>query len=320
MKVVVTGVRGFIGQHVARLFAHNGCDVMGWARRSDILGRRDKNIAGVTYASGNLGDWRYIRSVLGDFRPDAIIHLAANPIVKYDETADPAEIINDNILSTQSLLASAPEGCVFVNASSATVYGEVVSEEGGAYEDYDLTVPNTVYGATKLASESLVCAYSLLGRIRGVNLRLVANVGAGATHGVVKDLTAKLYSDNPNLELLGAFPGSTKPFIHVEDTAKAFWMAAADPLNWGVKSFRAAINLSSTTTLSVDRLADVIMDELNIVKPKVWLGEKANWRGDHRIVNVDNHVAMNSLRWNPRFPNSEDAVRQAVRDIIEESK
>lgn len=298
-RVMVTGASGFIGKHVVQHFISQGVDVVEW--------NRDE--------SGDLSNWNYVSRGVKDIAPDAIIHLAANPIVKFDEKAPPAWLINDNILSTQNLLVAAPENCIFVNASSATVYGECVSHRADVREEKDPPVPNSVYGATKLASEALVCAHTAIGRVRGVNLRLVANVGAGATHGVVKDLIEKLRSSNPNLELLGEYPGSTKPFIHVDDTAKAFFLAANDK-RWDCQPLRAAVNISSKTTISVEQLAFIIMDEINISKPLVWLGEKANWKGDNRRVHVSNNIAM-GLGWNPKYPDSESAVRRAVKDILE---
>lgn len=307
-RVLVTGASGFIGNHVVYRLLEMGVEqIIASIRSSGSRGFRNPRVA---WIGADISDPRWVKKLIYPHQPDAVIHLASNPIVKLGDGDLPTDIINDNIASTHNLLAYAPLNCVFINASSATVYGEGVKRIGGV-EEYHGVQPNSVYGATKAASEHLVNVYTEMGRVRGVNLRLVANVGTHATHGVLKDIIAKLRSDNPNLELLGDKPGSCKPFIYARDTAQAFWLALTNP-KWHEQK---TVNLSSDTVITVEQLARIVMFELQIHKPIVWLGEEANWKGDNRTVNVNCRTAK-SLGWNPQFPKSEDAVRQAVRDII----
>lgn len=308
-SVLVTGAHGFLGRHLVQALFDSGVQNITTITR----GLREppwKMSPGQQLSAyiGDLTDSYFVRRAMEFDNIQTIFHLAANPIVKLDE-GDQSQITRDNVLATHNLLAAAPKGCRFIFASSATVYGNSLQTGGAFVNERTPTRPNSVYGATKLAAEALVNAYTSLERVRGVNLRLVANVGAGATHGLLKDIITKLRSDNPVLELLGDAPGSTKPFLHVSDTCDAFIRAGFDPKWWR----QEAVNISPTTVLSVEEFAKIVMEETGIRKPIKWLGESANWKGDNRLVKVSSDRA-GWLGWCPR--NSESAVRQAVKDIL----
>jgi UDP-glucose 4-epimerase len=312
LKALVTGARGFIGQHLVRrlFFVPELTQILGVTRQASC---------GIDRIKWDECDTRSYREVYCDltnenavarlmliYKPDIIFHLAGNPVVKQDPHY-PLEVSRTNILGTHALLAYSRPGARFVFASSATVYGNYASACMGADENTDLS-PNSVYGATKVASEALVGAYHHLDKVSGLSLRYVANVGAGATHGVVKDLVAKLKSDSTTLDLLGDRPGSEKPYVHVLDTVEATVLFGLDG------ELTGALNVSSDTQLNIEQMARVIMDTLGIEKPLRWMGEAANWKGDNRVVRVDNFSAK-YCGWRLRFPRSADAVAQAVKDM-----
>jgi UDP-glucose 4-epimerase len=322
VTVLVTGASGFLGRHLVHaLLQEPGID------RVVCLSRRDRPAPAADQAADqdaaggptreptraevvdvwgcDLTDHARVRAVMAEHRPAAVFHLAANPLVKADDS-DPCRISRDNILATPHVLAAAPPGARFALASSASVYGnEAVS---GAVERQPLT-PNAVYGATKVAAEALAEAHDRLGKVRYVGLRLVANVGAGATHGVVRDFVRKAQSAAPEFEVLGDRPGSTKHYAHAGDTAAAFVHLALRT------DYRGPVNVANDDVLSTEALAALVMAAVGVTKPVRWLGEAANWRGDNRVVAVDSAVARR-LGWVPRYPRSADAVRRGVADML----
>lgn len=301
MRTLITGATGFIGQHLYRALCLDD-------RVDDILGVSHQNL--FQPWDGKVCDgivrcdlrWEAeVKELLLAYEPELIFHLAADPLVRYDEE-NPLGVSHTNYLSTHHLLAYAPKGCRFVFASSSVVYGQ------GGPPVYGLLPQSSVYGATKLASEALTQAYSDLGRVKGISLRFVANVGKGATHGVVPDFLRKLRSDNPFLEILGTPPGSRKPYVHVSDTVDAIVKAAFSP-------FQGSMDIGSDDSLDIAELAEIVMANSAIRKPQKWLGEAANWAGDQKVVTSSNQEARRLLGWEPRYPKSADAVGQAVKDI-----
>lgn len=278
MKILVTGANGFIGQHLVRLIEAN-YDKYGVSH----LIATSRNIAPEERLISNGREFKKslirmdvtnkhdVQSLMEILKPDVIIHLAGIAIVRQDGT-NPTEISRINILGTHNVLAHAPKGCKFVFASSGTVYGDMVNtvDEGFA------TIPTSVYGATKLAGEILIRQYYSQPLI----LRFIANVGLGATHGVLKDLISKAMNDKPTIEVLGAAPGSSKPFIHVKDTARAICHLLFN-------NHHGVYNISNHGEVSSLTLAEMVLAGLDKTKEIVWNPE-GNWSGDNRFVSISN--------------------------------
>lgn len=321
MNVLVTGGRGFIGSHLVKaikglpLFANAPLEnkVVTVGRKSILgkgyvpsfvfyapIGSDDLGTRQGDHFAYDMKNDGAVKRMFSYYEPDVIFHLAGNPLVK-----NPEGIFRDNVEVTHSLLRHCPEGCRFIFASSVVVYGD-----GKAYPkctEYDVPKPSSEYGITKLASEHLVNMYTDRGKVKGVNLRLCATVGSGLTHGVIFDFIRKLRENN-TLEILGSEPGSTKPYLHVDDAVNAFllMMAKRDAIgSW---------NVVPDNEININQLATAVMSELEIKKPIEWLGDEANWIGDNRFLCASNGK-IKSFGWSPNYWDSFEAVKQCVKEI-----
>ena len=177
MKVLVTGVAGFIGSHFAESVAKAGHTVYGVDNLSPYYDPAIKeiNIQDIT-ASGV----RCFRSCLTenpyDHFPqdiDYIVHFAAQPGIS--ETTSFALYEHNNIKATQRLIEwakSLPSLKLFVNISTSSVYGL----QATAPED-EAPKPISHYGVTKLAAEQLVMAEQRLGKLNACSARLFSVYG-----------------------------------------------------------------------------------------------------------------------------------------------
>src|SRR3990172_9511204 len=146
MNILVTGANGFFGKNLCEHFDDQdiSCDKV--FRNPIYIKNKFKEFC------ADLTREDEVRTIMGIARPDTVIHLAGNPLVRLSETA-PTKILDDNIKSTQLLCHYAPKGCRFIFASSIIVYGDYKNDSKLKCAELDRCEPTSIYGVTKLASE-----------------------------------------------------------------------------------------------------------------------------------------------------------------------
>lgn len=309
MKVLITGSTGFIGRNLLNLAMFNAdySEIRTVSRRAMLPdeGRKHKVHISADISMQSEVDW-----LMSEYQPDIIFHLAGHPIVKVEPTAI-NRAIDYNVKTTHNLLSAAPKGCKFVLASTVLVYGRAIDYISCSFcSERTTTIPNSVYAISKLMAEELVWLYSRRGDVIGQIARLTANVGCGATHGVLKDFIRKAKSDSEYFEVIGDKPGSRKPYTYVLDTCAALMVLAR-------QNKSGMYNISPNDTLTSEEIANIVQDELGTNKPLKWLGEQANWVGDDKVVTIDGDHYRSQTGCEFQCKTSELAIRRAVRDLHE---
>lgn len=296
MRILLTGHTGFIGRNFIDYFK---ATQMEWCDELVLAQLPDRRL--------RVEDEGEVAAFLRQVQPDAIVHLAGRSSVK-ESAISSGDFVRVNVLGTHNLLAHCPVNCRFVYASSATVYGpsRPVPEGYSVFTESDPASPGSVYAASKLAAEHLVTAYSQLGKVCGVSLRLAAQVGRFSTHGLVHDVLRKLRTDAPTLDLIGDCPGSCKPIMDVWDTCRVIGAALEGELDCGVA------NVSTCDAITVAEVAEICMSLTGLRKPVRWLGWGANWSGDQTQLRLDNRRVRHFVRSEA----SGQAVRLAIQEII----
>lgn len=313
MTVFVTGSTGFLGGHLVKRLLEEGQEVVTFSKQTRFFPpyKCQHFCCDLAIRTAPVADQMLINAY-DMHKPDVVFHLAGNPLSKLDEN-QPHDIVMDNIISTQKVLHYAPEGCRIILASTVIVYGDWLHEDeewtDSSYYESDKTDPTSVYGMTKRAAESLVSIYTSMERVSGASLRLCATVGPNLTHGVIKDFIAKLQSPSEYLDVLGDEPGSKKPYCHVDDAIEAFILMSKSDAT-------GEFNVLPDNALTIKEVGDAVMEGCEINKPVNWLGEGANWKGDNKIIDVNNEK-LKALGWNPKFPNSKDAIIDTVKRIVQ---
>lgn len=144
-RLLITGISGFLGQHLARVSHDAGWEVVGVFRSTPGCSTPKMT----TFVRADLAQEGAARDAIEQLAPDAIIHCAANARTN-DCEKFPEAAWRDNVLATE-LLATACEGIPMVVCSTDLVFdGE---RPGGMYAERDQPKPINVYGRSKLAME-----------------------------------------------------------------------------------------------------------------------------------------------------------------------
>jgi UDP-glucuronate 4-epimerase len=180
-RVLVTGAAGFIGFHVAKELASQGCTVIGldnFCPYYDIQLKKDRctQIPNVKIYTHNVEDAAYLSSLVKQEHITHIVHLAAQAGVRHS-LIDPASYTRSNIDGFLSVLEAARSqpAIVTVYASSSSVYG---TNRKIPFAETDVTdSPSNLYGATKKANELMAHAYHHLFHLSLIGLRFFTVYG-----------------------------------------------------------------------------------------------------------------------------------------------
>lgn len=142
-RALITGLRGFTGEYLARELSACGYDIFGTAFGNEALG------SGVYYV--DLCDPQALQEVVNQVQPDIVAHLAAISFVGHGNVED---IYRINVVGTRNLLAAlsnlpTPPRSVLV-ASSANIYG---NSTAGVITETEAPHPANDYAVSKLAME-----------------------------------------------------------------------------------------------------------------------------------------------------------------------
>ena len=184
MRILVTGVAGFIGMHVALRLLNDGHEVAGLDNLNDYYDVNLKKARLDHIGSPNqfafhkfdLSDRDKISTLFSEFRPEVVINLAAQAGVRYS-LKSPHSYIDSNIIGFTNILEACRHYEIghLIYASSSSVYG--LNEDMPCHEGQNADHPLALYGATKKANELLAHSYSHLFGIPTTGLRFFTVYG-----------------------------------------------------------------------------------------------------------------------------------------------
>ncbi len=224
MKVLVTGAAGFIGYHVARRLAElKKCEVLGVDNMGDYY---DVALKRARLAElGALEDFRFLQADFADaekfaglvahFKPDYVVHLGAQPGVRYS-MENPAAYTHSNLAGFAGVLEACrrtpPKHLVF--ASSSSVYGAGATPP--FREDDNTDRPVSFYGATKKANELMAHSYALNHGLNVTGLRFFTVYGPWGRPDMAPTLFARAISEGQPLKLFNQGK-NLRDFTYVDD-------------------------------------------------------------------------------------------------------
>jgi len=276
MKLLVTGGAGFIGSHLAERLILLGHDVTLIDNFDTFYSPLEKqeNVRAIGRAGAfgihdlDICDADRLREVVRVEAPEAVVHLAALAGVRpsFDR---PLEYARVNVGGTTALLEACRAGGVkkVVFASSSSIYG--AASRVPFREDEVDNKPVSPYAATKLAGEQLCHAYTALGKMSIVCLRLFSVFGPRLRPDLAIRKFAEAIAQGKPLTVFGDGQGA-RDYTYVDDIVAGF-VAALD-----LDRQFEVINLGGSSPVSLKEV---------IAGLELLIGRKA------RIVFADAHPA-----------------------------
>jgi UDP-glucose 4-epimerase len=310
-RYFITGGAGFIGSHLTEWALAHGCGVTAYDDLSS--GRRAwldeaRRHEGFRFVDGTILDAERLAGAMRGH--DIVWHLAANGDI-------PGGIRNvdmdlqTNTIGTFTVLNAMRQAGIrdIVFTSSSTIYGEI--NRHPTPEDAGPVLPISLYGASKLACEGLVSAYSHLFGLHGWIFRFGNVVGARMGHGVLYDFIHKLMANPAELEILGD-GNQDKNYFLIEECIEGMHAVierSQKPCD--------VFNLGCDETVSVNEIAAIVIDEMGLSNVRLrYTGGARGWPGDVPQVIYDVSKAR-ALGWTAKYSSAE-AVRIAVRRLLEQ--
>jgi UDP-glucose 4-epimerase len=299
-KALVTGAAGFIGSNLVDRLLAAGFSVTGYDNFT--TGKREfiadaQRHREYRLVEGDVLDTAQLACAMAGC--DIVFHLAANADVRFG-LQHPRKDLDQNTIATFSVLEAMRESGVkdIVFSSTGSIYGE--AEVFPTPETAPFPLQTSLYGASKLAGEGLIMAYSEGYHFRSWIFRFVSILGERYTHGHVFDFYKQLLSDPERLKVLGDGT-QRKSYLYVHD--------CIDAIVHALKHAQAKVNLFNLGTAEYCQVNDSIgwiTGHLGLSPTLSYTGGSQGWVGDNRFIFLDT-ARIGALGWKPKL-----TIRQGI--------
>lgn len=188
-KVLITGIAGFAGSHLAERLSRR-FEV--WGLTIDANVKNLEGIPGLNLMECDLTDYGKLRSVIEKLKPESVYHLAGQSMPSFS-FSHPGETLKTNIFSTLNLfeaIAECSPGTVVLNIGSADEYGDVLEGELPVNERTELR-PMNPYAVSKVTQDLLAFQYWKSKGVKAVRARPFNHIGPRQSEGFVTAEFAK---------------------------------------------------------------------------------------------------------------------------------
>ncbi|TMG79524.1 MAG: NAD-dependent epimerase/dehydratase family protein [Betaproteobacteria bacterium] len=298
MKVLVTGVAGFIGMHCARRLLGRGDEVTGVDNLSpyysvELKRARLKEIAhrSLGFQQLDIADAAQLTALFARERPAAVLHLAAQAGVRYS-LVNPASYVQSNLVGFANLLeacrAHPPRHLVF--ASSSSVYGKNPKLPWSETDNVDH--PISLYAATKKANELSAHAYSHLYGIQTTGLRYFTVYGPWGRPDMSAMLFAQAILDGKPIEVFN-HGDMQRDFTYIDDIVEGTLRVLDKPARYAI------YNIGNHTPVG---LLDYIATIERLLGRKAKLEMKPMQPGDVKATYADTRALEQAVGFAPATP------------------
>ena len=271
MKVLITGITGFVGSHMADYLLKNVPDVeifgmRRWRSRFENVSHLYQ-LDNVTFLEGDLSDRSSISKILYEVEPDVVYHFAAQSFPE-SSFKTPVSTLNTNVIGTTNLLEElrlAQERImlspVIISVSSSEVYGNPEPDEVPIKETNPIRAANP-YSISKVGHDLMSQYYYEAFDLKMIITRMFSH--EGSRRGKIFALSSFAYQVVQNEKGLGDYNirhgnlNSVRTYNHIDDAVHAYWLAV-DKCDYG-----EVYNIGGDYTCTVGDALDMLISRSTI--------------------------------------------------------
>ncbi len=302
MRCFVTGGAGFIGSNLVDMLLKEGHEVIAYDNLSTGFNKFFINAVNndkFRFINGDLLDFNLLSHSLDGC--DFVYHLAANADIRFG-TFHPKKDLEQNTIATFNVLEVMRINQIkqIAFASSSSIYGE--AEIFPTPENAPCPLQTSLYGASKLAAESLIEAYCESFNFQAWIFRFVSILGERYSHGHVFDFYKQLLVNPDELFILGD-GCQRKSYLYIQDCLLAVQIAiknSHDKVN--------IFNLGTNEHCEVNHSISWITEYLGLNPKLKYSGERKGWVGDIPFVFLDT-TKICKIGWWPKLSIKEAVIK-----------
>jgi GDP-4-dehydro-6-deoxy-D-mannose reductase len=311
LRVLITGITGFAGSHLAEYCLGRGdAEVFGTARWRSRMDNVEGIVDDVVLLDCDLKDSVAVRHCLSEVRPDYIFHLAAQSFVPTSWKA-PVETMTTNVVGQINIFEAMRELKLESRvqlACSSEEYGMVYEDEIPIKETNPLR-PLSPYGVSKVAQDLLGYQYH-----QSYGLHTVRTRGFNHTGPRRGDV---FVSSNFSRQIAMVEKGKQEPvlrvgnlearrdFTDVRDMIRGYWVA----LEKGEPG--EVYNIGSGTDVTIRHMLDILLG-FSEIEIEVRQDPKRMRPSDVEVLRADNSKFRRLTGWKPEIP-----LEKTLEDLLD---
>jgi len=309
-KVLISGISGFVGSHLAEYLLDEGLDVHGtirWRSRLDNIQHIQNKLELI---DTDIRDAHSVKKTINDVEPDYIFHLAAQSFVP-TSWKSPSETLETNIIGALNLFEAIRTSNVDPKiqiAGSSEEYGLIYPDELPIKETNPLR-PLSPYGVSKVAMDLLGYQYHQSYGLKIVRTRAFNHTGPRRGEVFVCSDFAKQIAEieagkrNPVIHVGNL--DAQRDFSDVRDIVRAYWLSLQKC------DFGEVYNICSEKPRTIQSVLDLLLGKSK-VKIEVKQDPNKMRPSDVEILHGDCAKFKEKTGWKPTIP-----FEQTMEDLLE---